>query len=716
VGCWPRCSERARADVRRLQFVPFVICCHRMGDRGWGRGLLLTLPLAIVCALPAAALAATFHWSAPTTIDGGPFTETHAVTAASCPTASLCVAGDDHGDILTSNAPNGGAGGWHATRQVDPPSPFSAISCPSQSLCVAVSQSGDVATSTHPTAGAGAWRVTHGVAGPSVALLGVSCPTVSLCVAIDANGGVVASTHPTAGQRAWKRTSVIPARRSDPLTGIACPSRSECVAVDTHDQEVAHSGRPGVANSWSVTSIKAPRTGENSPSIACGSPKLCVIVGTNNDIHSFVVTSTDPLGGRGAWTATGHLPKQTGYLFEVTCPAATFCAATGYESPVIYTTSPRVGGSSWKASYSPSVDDDNGPVGVACQSSKLCVAFDPVGNVITSAQPADQTSWTVSLVDQVNSLDALDCASASFCVAGGSGGRLETSANPAGGAADWSQSTLTLSPTTIDCPAISLCVASGDEGDDGLNIDASTDPAAGAGSWKVAQTGGLGDEVAAVGDIACPTVSFCVEPYYQVEDDSDLEATNVLHSTAPAGGLAAWSLSGGYIDGGVNGGHGPGDGRVAAFSCAATSLCAGVDDGGRVLASATPAAASSWKAQQVDAGRSMSDISCAPSSTTCVAVDSAGDVVTTSQPLTGLWKVAHIDPVNALTAIDCPSAHLCVAVDGSHNAFTTTHPTGGVSAWKRVSGIDGDLNALSCPTTTVCLAVDGDGGVIVGHP
>ena len=44
-----------------------------------------------------------------------------------------------------------------------------------------------------------------------------------------------------------------------------------------------------------------------------------------------------------------------------------FCAATGYESPVIYTTSPRVGGSSWKASYSPSVDDDNGPVGVACQ-------------------------------------------------------------------------------------------------------------------------------------------------------------------------------------------------------------------------------------------------------------------------------------------------------------------------------------------------------------
>jgi hypothetical protein len=126
-------------------------------------------------------------------------------------------------------------------------------------------------------------------------------------------------------------------------------------------------------------------------------------------------------------------------------------------------------------------------------------------------------------------------------------------------------------------------------------------------------------------------------------------------------------------------------------------------------------AGSSWKAQKVDAGNSIGDISCAPSSTTCVAVDSAGNVISTSQPLTAPWKIAHIDPIDALTAIDCPSAHLCIAVDGSHDAFTATNPTGGVSAWKRTTGIDGDLNALSCPTTTLCLAVDGDGGVIVGR-
>ena len=96
--------------------------------------MLLGFVLAILCALPAASSAATFQWSSPTTIDGAPLTQTHAVAAASCPTASLCVAGDDHGDILTSTAPNGGPTGWHAIRQVDPPSPFTAISCLSCSL------------------------------------------------------------------------------------------------------------------------------------------------------------------------------------------------------------------------------------------------------------------------------------------------------------------------------------------------------------------------------------------------------------------------------------------------------------------------------------------------------------------------------------------------------------------------------------------------------
>ena len=682
-------------------------------NRAYGLAALATL---IVCAVPAAASGAAFHWSAATTIDGAPFTTTQAIAAVSCPTRSLCVAADDHGDILTSDAPNGGAVSWHATREVDPPGPFTAISCPSRSLCVAVSNQGDIATSTRPTAGASAWRISRAAAAANGGLLDVSCPTVSLCVAVDGRGDVLASTRPTAGARSWKRTRVIPAGRHDPLVTVSCPSRSLCVAVDSRGGEVAHSDRPGAAHAWRVNRIPTPGDSANSPpAIACGSRQLCVIVGTNRTNDSpFIVTATDPLGGRRAWKTSGRLPRQTGYLFGVSCPSATFCAATGYESPVIYSRAPRQGARSWKATYEPPGNGDNGLPGVSCQSESLCVAFDPDGNVITSAQPSDRHSWTVAPVDSVNSLDALDCVSASFCVAGGSGGRLETTTDPTGGAGAWSQGTLTLSPTTISCPTVRLCVASGVVGGDGLNIDASADPAAGAGSWQIAVTGNLG-EVASVGGISCPSVSLCVEPYYQVESDADLEGTNVLHSTNPAGGTAAWALSGHFIDGGVNGGHGGGQGVVSAFSCASSSLCAGGDDAGRLFASSDPAVASRWTGRRVDAKRSITAISCAPATTLCVAVDAAGNAITTTRPRTAHWRVTHIDVAGGLSAVDCPSAHLCVAVDGSRDALTSTNPTGGQPAWTRVSGIDGGLTALSCPTTSLCFAVDGDGGLIVGR-
>jgi hypothetical protein len=685
-----------------------------MGDRGPGRCLLVAFVLAMACALPAAASGASFTWSKATTIDPAPFTQTHSVTAASCPTASLCVAGDDSGDILIGTAPNGGPAGWHAIRGVDPPLPFAAVSCPSRSLCVAVSQSGDVAFSKHPAAGVGAWHVVRTIAGQGVPLLGVACPTASLCVAIDHDGGVVAATHPTGGRRAWKRTAIIAPSKHDPLAGIACPSRAECVAIDSRNDEVVTSHRPGRSGTWTQTAIAAPRTEAYAPgAIDCGSPKLCVIAGTTGGQDNFVVTSTDPLGGRHAWKATRHLPKRTGYLSSISCPSASFCAATGYESPVIYTTAPQHGGASWHPSYALPSGDDNGPGGVTCRSSKLCVAWDTAGHVITSATPSSKPSWKVSLVDQVNQLDALDCASAGFCVAGGTGGRLETSTNPTGGPSAWAQSTLTLWPTTIACPSLTLCVTTGDPGDDGNNVAVSTTPATGAGSYKIAETGALG-EIYRMGGIACPSVSLCVAPYYQVEDDSDGELTNVLYSTNPAGGTPAWALSDDYIDGGTNGGPGGGDGDVTDFACASTTLCVGGDDAGRVFASATPTKGKSWTKQRVDGRNAITATACAPASTLCVATDVAGNVITTTKPLTAQWHVTHIDPAGVLTAVDCPSTGLCVAVDGAHDAFVSTNPAGGASTWKRTTGIDGDLTALSCPTTQLCLAVDGDGRLTVG--
>jgi hypothetical protein len=58
------------------------------------------------------------------------------------------------------------------------------LSCPSPSLCVAGDGAGHILVSTNP---AGRWRAAIG--GQAHAIHGVSCPSSALCVAVDGAGG-----------------------------------------------------------------------------------------------------------------------------------------------------------------------------------------------------------------------------------------------------------------------------------------------------------------------------------------------------------------------------------------------------------------------------------------------------------------------------------------------------------------------------------------------
>jgi hypothetical protein len=81
------------------------------------------------------------------------------VHALSCPSTSFCVTAAGH-QVLTSINPAGGVGAWTAT-SVDPSGFLTSVSCPSASLCVAGDQSGNILTSTNPTGGVGAWSLVH---------------------------------------------------------------------------------------------------------------------------------------------------------------------------------------------------------------------------------------------------------------------------------------------------------------------------------------------------------------------------------------------------------------------------------------------------------------------------------------------------------------------------------------------------------------------------
>ena len=150
---------------------------------------------------------------------------------------------------------------------------------------------------------------------------------------------------------------------------------------------------------------------------------------------------------------------------------------------------------------------------------------------------------------------------------------------------------------------------------------------------------------------------------------------------------------------------------IGGVSCGSAELCAAVDDGGNILTSTAPASGA-WKLTRgVDVGAALRAIAC-PARSLCVAVDSAGSVLTSTAPVGGAWKTAvGADPQGDLRAISCPSIHLCVAVDGHGNALTSTGPAGGKRAWRlhRVLASRHALEAIACPSATLCVALGADG-------
>ena len=86
---------------------------------------------------------------------------------------------------------------------------------------------------------------------------------------------------------------------------------------------------------------------------------------------------------------------------------------------------------------------------------------------------------------------------------------------------------------------------------------------------------------------------------------------------------------------------------------------------------------------------SLNGMSC-PSTDLCVAVESDGGVVTSSNPTGGAvaWKVTHLFDASALgsnllRAVSCPSSNLCVAIEIPGSVLTSSKPTGGGAAWTR---------------------------------
>jgi hypothetical protein len=195
--------------------------------------------------------------------------------AVSCPSASLCVAGDGAGNILSSTNPTGGPIAWSIAGVLSNES-IGGVSCPSISLCVAVGGK-DVLTATDPSGGASAGTKTTPDQGNYFGA--VSCPSVSLCVAgdsnvaSDSNGKILTTTNPTGGASAWTNARVArPDPNGNSLTGVSCPSVSLCIAADRNGNILTSTAPTGGANPWTSAAVDIP--GCAPPSNPCISEQL----------------------------------------------------------------------------------------------------------------------------------------------------------------------------------------------------------------------------------------------------------------------------------------------------------------------------------------------------------------------------------------------------------------------------------------------------------
>ncbi len=309
-----------------------------------------------------------------------PSATTNNILAISCPSVvagvTLCAAGDQSGDLLTSLAPTT-PGGWcnatappappattplpscSATTGIDSPNKILGISCPTTTLCVAVDSVGNIFTTTNADAinpTAPSW--TKGTIDPGIQINAISCPTTTLCVAVDNNGGVLWSPNPSGGAATWTSAR-----------------------VDFHTGSVTVRGVPNLS---APLPASAATSMNGLTGVSCSSNLECVAV----DAAGNVVTSTHPTGGASAWTLAA---VDNAGLTGVSCPLnATFCMAVDSQGNYVDTNNPVGGSNAWSSptgfieDTTTSTNLDAGVVinAIDCPSVEMCLATDQTGNVL----------------------------------------------------------------------------------------------------------------------------------------------------------------------------------------------------------------------------------------------------------------------------------------------------------------------------------------------
>ena len=148
----------------------------------------------------------------------------------------------------------------------------------------------------------------------------------------------------------------------------------------------------------------------------------------------------------------------------------------------------------------------------------------------------------------------------------------------------------------------------------------------------------------------------------------------------------------------------PNGGGFNSVSCPSSSFCVAVDEAGNMVTFN----GTSWSAPtSIDPGGGvMTSVSCS-SASFCVAVDMDGNAVLFNG---STWSApVSVNTAVYMVSVSCSSASFCVAAGGGE---VVTYNGTSWSDAITIDPISNDISSVSCPSASFCSAVDSDGNVM----
>jgi hypothetical protein len=297
-------------------------------------------------------------------------------------------------------------------------------------------------------------------------------------VVITLSSGGVAS----ASGGGWVLQSVAPPNANSELNGVSCTSPTACLAVGEAYKEAP------LAYAWDGTSwtrsypVKPASIEGQFLAVSCFSAVRCMASGDYINSQSLPVPFAEQRYGSSWKLQSVPMPSGTNQaeLSSISCPAANWCMATGFEDTSAALTEVW-NGTAWSIVSSPAIGQTTQIDHVSCPSPSFCMA---VGSSDSSTEfqtsvieTWNGTSWTL-LADPPplagagdgSALHGVSCVTASTCTVSGF---IDTAANAikavvlGWNGTTWTQQSFPADRTIyqVSCATATSCTAMGTSGD-----------------------------------------------------------------------------------------------------------------------------------------------------------------------------------------------------------------------------------------------------------